>query len=367
MFGGCYANKKVVVTGHTGFKGSWLTAWLLQLGAKVVGISDTVPTQPANFDILGLKSKITHYEEDVRNIEQIREILLKEKPDFVFHLAAQAIVSESYADPIRTLSVNIMGTASVLNAMREFSHDCVGVFITSDKCYENKEWPWGYREDDQLGGKDIYSSSKASAENTFYSFFHSFFAKQDRIRIASARAGNVIGGGDWAKDRIVVDATKAWAKGEAVKIRSPRATRPWQHVLEPLSGYLQLGQRLSQSADQHGQSFNFGPRAEQNRTVAELLGDLSREWGFKSPDASYEAVGQQTFHEAGLLKLSCDKALFHLKWNPTLNYVQTVEFVSQWYFNYYKKPGFDMLGFTLGQIERFQSVAREQNQPWTQA
>lgn len=365
MFLNIYSGKKVLVTGHTGFKGSWLTCWLLELGANVVGISKDIPTQPSMFKELGLEKKIKHYFLDIRDKEKLIEVFHVEKPDFVFHLAAQAIVSTSYANPVETLETNVLGTAHVLEALRAFSHKCTAVMITSDKCYENVEWCWGYKETDHLGGKDIYSASKGAAELVFHSYQMSFFgSSKGPVRLASARAGNVIGGGDWAQDRIVADCVRSWSENKKVEIRSPSATRPWQHVLEPLSGYLALGEALSKEEKFHGESFNFGPRAEQNHTVVELLCDLSTYWDFKSPSECYIVTDNKPFNEAGLLKLNCDKALFFLKWQSTLNYPKTVKFVSEWYYNFYKAKKLNMYEFTLGQIREYEKYAKEESVQW---
>jgi len=351
MFGNIYKDKKVIITGNTGFKGSWLTTWLLELGANVVGISDCVPTNPSMFEELNLRDKIKYYEMDIRNFEQLKEVFVLEKPDFVFHLAAQAIVSTSYSNPLETIQVNAMGTAHVLESLRALTNKCVAIMITSDKCYENVEWCWGYKETDALGGKDIYSASKAAAEVIIHAYQKSFFADEcGNVKIAVARAGNVIGGGDWAKDRIVVDCVKSWSKGEVVEIRSPDATRPWQHVLEPLSGYLALGQDISSNNSLHGEAFNFGPRSEQNRTVLELLEDLSKFWHFDNANEAYSVIENRPFNEAGLLKLNCDKALFSMKWQATMNYKSTVSFVSKWYYSFYKEKQ-NMFDLTNDQIK----------------
>jgi CDP-glucose 4,6-dehydratase len=261
MFSSIYKNKKVLVTGHTGFKGSWLTTWLLKLKANVIGISKDIPTHPSMFEELNLEEKIKHYQEDIRNLSKMSEIILDEKPDFLFHLAAQSLVSVSYDDPIETISSNLLGTANILEALKISNHKCTSIIITSDKAYENVEQIWGYKEDDKMGGRDIYSGSKGAAELIIKSYYHSFFKnKESNITLAIGRAGNVIGGGDWAKDRIVVDCMKSWSDNKSVEIRSPKATRPWQHALEPLSGYLNLGQVLCEDGGLHGESFNFGPR-----------------------------------------------------------------------------------------------------------
>ncbi len=366
MFTDIYRNKKIVVTGHTGFKGTWLCTWLINLGAKVVGVSRDIPTNPSMFTELGMENRIVHYFADIRDFNKVEKIIQKEQPDFVFHLAAQAIVSVSYTDPVDTISTNVIGTMNILEALRGLDKKCCAILITSDKCYDNVEWVWGYRETDALGGKDVYSGSKGAAELVIKSYFHSFFSDEEsNILIGVCRAGNVIGGGDWAKDRIVVDCMRSWNKGEAVQIRSPDATRPWQHVLEPLSGYLTLGMELSVSGKQHGEAFNFGPRAEQNHTVLELLADLSRYWKFEGNSVAYKVVDNIPFHEAGLLKLNCDKALFHLGWEATLVYKDTIRFVSEWYYKFYREKH-DLFELTLNQIKEYESMAEKNNLVWAE-
>lgn len=327
-----YRGKKVLVTGHTGFKGSWLSTWLLELGAEVIGYSDNVPTTPAAFELIGLEKKISHNLGDITNTESLLDLIEKTEPNYLFHLAAQAIVSTSFEMPKKTFMDNTMGTVSVLEALRLARQKITAVMITSDKSYDNLEWPWGYRETDPLGGKDIYSGSKGAAELAIKSYFHSFF-KADRspVRLSVARAGNVIGGGDWAKDRIVADCIRAWAVGEQVEIRSPNATRPWQHVLEPLSGYLTLGARLHNDRTFSGQSYNFGPLGEQNATVIKLLTDLSEVWGRVEGRTPFMITDNVPFDESMLLKLNIDKALIDLNWLPSLSYTQCVEFTGSWY------------------------------------
>jgi CDP-glucose 4,6-dehydratase len=366
MFDDTYKDKKVLVTGHTGFKGSWLVTWLLKLKANVVGISKDIPTNPAMFKELGLQKKITHYQEDVRNLSKIIKIIETEKPDFIFHLAAQPIVSISYDDPVETISSNVMGTVNLLESLRTSNHKCVAIFVTSDKAYDNVEQVWGYKENDQMGGKDIYSGSKGAAELVIKSYFHSFFNKPEcNVRMAVGRAGNVIGGGDWATDRIVVDCMQAWSEKNIVEIRSPNATRPWQHVLEPLSGYLNLGQKLYQNNNLHGECFNFGPRAEQNHTVENLLVDLSKYWDFKNINDAYKVTGNTSFYEAELLKLNCDKALFYLKWQANLEYKDNVRFTSEWYYDFYQKQK-DMYIETLKQITEYELLAQNKRLKWTE-
>ena len=366
MFKNQYFGKRVLITGNTGFKGSWLTMWLNHLGADVYGISNDIPTRPAMFQELNLESKIKHYYLDIRNLEEVRAVITKIQPDYIFHLAAQAIVSTSYEDPVRTISTNVIGTMNILETLRFYKHPCVAVIITSDKCYDNVEWVYGYKETDALGGKDIYSGSKGAAELVFKSYFHSYFKASDsNIRLAVARAGNVIGGGDWAQDRLIPDSMRAWSEGSTVEIRSPEATRPWQHVMEPLSGYLSLGANLKINANQNGQSFNFGPSSEYNRTVCELLEDLSQSWDFKDASNAYNVTDNIKFHEAGLLKLNCDKALFFLKWKSTLNYQQTVKITGDWYYKYYSSSN-GMYEYTLDQIKKYQEFACAKGVEWVE-
>lgn len=366
MFANIYKNKKILITGHTGFKGTWLTTWLLKLGANVIGISKDIPTHPAMFEVLQLEDKIRHYQQDIRDLSAITAIITDTKPDFLFHLAAQPIVSTSYTNPIETISSNVMGTANILEALKTSNHPCTAIIITSDKAYDNVEQVWGYKEDDKMGGKDIYSGSKGAAELIIKSYYHSFF-KSDKcnVKLAIGRAGNVIGGGDWAQDRIVVDCMTAWSKGEKVEIRSPNATRPWQHVLEPLSGYLHLGAKLYQNNALAGEAFNFGPRAEQNHTVKQLLEDLSLYWNFKQTNEAFSVTDNIPFHEAGLLKLNCDKALFHLKWQATMQYAQTIKFTSEWYYDFYHNIS-DIYKKTIDQISKYEALAKESNQSWTE-
>ena len=366
MYKNIYKDKKVLVTGHTGFKGVWLTSWLLKLGANVVGVSKDIPTNPSMFEELALSDKITDYRDDIRDLKKIKEIIDIERPDILFHLAAQPIVSVSYTDPIETISSNVMGTANVLEALKALNFSCTAVIITSDKAYDNIEQVWGYKEDDKMGGKDIYSGSKGAAELIIKSYFHSYFkSNTSNIKLAIGRAGNVIGGGDWAKDRIVVDCMLAWSKGQKVEIRSPKATRPWQHVLEPLSGYLDLGANLYENDNLHGEAFNFGPRAEQNHTVKQLLEDLSKYWNFKNVEEAFTVTDNIPFHEAGLLKLNCDKALFHLKWQANLEYKDTIRYTSEWYYDFYKKEN-SIYNKTIDQIEEYEQMAKNKSLKWSE-
>ena len=332
-----YRNKNVLVTGHTGFKGSWLIAWLKQMGASVTGIALDPPSIPSHYDASKLAEGIQDKRIDIRNVGAVERVVVEAKPDFLFHLAAQPIVGASYDDPIETWSTNVMGTINVLEALRKIQHDCSAVIITSDKCYDNVEWEWGYRENDALGGPDPYSASKGAAELAIRSYVKSYFSGEDNlVRIASARAGNVIGGGDWAANRIVPDCVESWSKNEIVELRNPHSTRPWQHVLEPLGGYLQLGALLSQNHHLHGEAFNFGPQAQQNHSVLELVKQMSRRWS-EVRWAECEPQPSQ-FYESGLLKLNCDKALHFLNWHAVLNFEETVALTADWYRSFYADP-----------------------------
>jgi len=365
IFGDVYRNKKVLVTGNTGFKGSWLCTWLISLGADVYGISNEIPSSPSMFEELRLEDKMKYFVADVRDLESIKKIINEVEPHFVFHLAAQAIVSLSYTDPIDTISTNVMGTANVLEVLRTYCKPCTAIIITSDKCYDNVEWIYGYKETDALGGKDIYSGSKGAAELIFKSYYHSFFKKEGGlVQVASARAGNVIGGGDWALDRIIPDCMRSWSEGKVVEIRSPKATRPWQHVLEPLSGYLQLGENLYKDHSLNGESFNFGPKPEYNHTVQEILEDMSLRWHFENSKDAYQITGDIKFYEAGLLKLNCDKALFHFQWKAALDYPNLLAFTSDWYYEFYKNK-LDMFAYTKSQIESYENLATLGNIGWT--
>lgn len=364
-FSNLYRDKAVLVTGHTGFKGSWLSAWLLELGARVTGVANEVPTEPAHFSCAGLGERITDLRLDIRDRQALREAVDQVQPDFVFHLAAQSLVRRSYREPIETLAVNLMGSAHLLDALRRLNKPCTVVMITSDKCYDNVEWAWGYRETDRLGGKDPYSASKAAAELAIRTFVSSYFSAVDcPIRVAAARAGNVIGGGDWAEDRLVPDCIRAWAEKRPVEIRSPQATRPWQHVLEPLSGYLALAGNLAVRRALNGEPFNFGPPSEQSPSVLALIEAMQQHW----PGAAHviNANAQPDDRtEAGLLKLNCDKALAVLQWRTTLDFAETVRLTVDWYRRFYQCSGEPMLDVTLGQIRDYVATARQRDLAWT--
>jgi CDP-glucose 4,6-dehydratase len=337
MLAHLYQGKRVFVTGHTGFKGSWLCEWLLQLGAEVTGYSLRPPTDPALFDQLELESRLRHFTGDIRDAGALQSALAQARPDFVFHLAAQPLVTESYVKPTETFDTNVMGTVHLLDALRLIEHPCAAVLITTDKCYENREWVHGYREEDPLGGYDPYSASKAAAELVISSYRRSFFQKH-AVKIASARAGNVIGGGDWAVNRIVPDCVRALQRDQPIVVRNRKATRPWQHVLEPLSGYLWLASRLaasSQSDTQFCSAFNFGPGHDANRTVADLVQEVLKHWPGRWEDRS----DPQAVHEARLLQLSTDKAYALLEWTPVWTFADAVRETVEWYRETCQKPG----------------------------
>jgi CDP-glucose 4,6-dehydratase len=323
-----WKDKKVSVTGHTGFKGAWLSFWLIHLGAKVRGISLSPNTSPSLFEQLNLVNHLDHQIGDVRDGELMHQLIKDWQPDVVFHLAAQPLVRRSYVEPVETWNVNVLGTIHVLEALKGLANPCAAVFITTDKCYENREWFYGYRENDALGGHDPYSSSKAAAELAIASWRSSFFSQSDMpISIASVRAGNVIGGGDWAEDRIVPDAMRYLGRGETIPVRNPSATRPWQHVLEPLGGYLLLAQCLYKDKQKFSTSFNFGPGLGSNRTVRELVECILQHWSGSWSDYN----NPNAVHEAQLLHLVTDKAFHLLKWQPVWGFERTIKETVLWY------------------------------------
>lgn len=359
-----FSGKKVLITGHTGFKGSWLTAWLKDLNANIVGISLDPSTKPSHFVSANLGDGIIDCRFDIRNKCIVEEVILDTKPDFVFHLAAQALVRQSYENPVDTWEINVLGTLNVLEALRKLENSCAAVIITSDKCYENVEWVWGYKETDALGGSDPYSASKGAAELVIRSYVRSFFPKSNsKIRIASARAGNVIGGGDWSEDRIVPDCVRAWSNDKIVELRNPFATRPWQHVLDPLSGYLLLAAELKQRDIFHGEAFNFGPAAFANHSVIDLVRQMSLHWDkVRWLEISDKNKGPR---ECGLLKLNCDKSMHYLNWQPSLNFEKTVKITSEWYHKFYSAPE-AISDFTLHQIHEYIKSANLNGLAWTQ-
>lgn len=364
MFKNIYKNKNVLVTGHTGFKGSWLTIWLSQLGANVIGYSNEIPTNPSHFSALKLDQKMNHNIGDIRDFDNLKDVFDLYKPEIVFHLAAQPLVRKSYKEPLQTIEVNTMGVVNVLEIARVSDYVKSIVIVTSDKCYDNVEWIWGYRENDKLGGEDPYSASKGCAELVAKTYMRSFF-NEGNTYVATARAGNVIGGGDWADDRIVPDSVLAWSQNKTVKIRSPYATRPWQHVLEPLSGYLQLGSELFLRNNKvKNQSFNLGPEADVNKTVSQLLTEMKKSWELVNWEV--DLPKDKKMKEAGLLKLSCDKANNYLDWYTTLDFEKTIEFTVLWYKQYYSsKRKKSISDLTIGQINEYCNLAKLKELKWT--
>ncbi|MCX5778235.1 MAG: CDP-glucose 4,6-dehydratase [Elusimicrobia bacterium] len=323
-----YANKKVLITGHTGFKGSWLVSWLNSMGAQVTGFALPPLQKDDHFNLLQLDKRISHVIGDIRDYDAIKKVFASFQPDIVFHLAAQALVRRSYNEPKLTFDTNIGGAVNVLEAIRMTPSVRSAVYITSDKCYSNREWVWGYRENDILGGEDPYSASKAAAEVVFHAYTASYFSARRDMGIASARAGNVIGGGDWSADRVVPDTIRSLRDNKQVILRNPDSTRPWQHVLEPLSGYLLLAYKLFANPKEYSNSYNFGPRVESIKTVKELAGKIVRTWG--TGEIIIEPQPNAP-HECGLLHLNCDKAHQELGWNPRWGFEKGVEKTVEWY------------------------------------
>ncbi len=343
-----WRNRNVFLTGHTGFKGGWLSLWLQQLEAKVTGYALEPSTSPALYNLADVGKSMTSCFGDIRNFDLLKQSMWDAKPEVVIHFAAQPLVRPSYKDPIDTFSANIMGTVHLLEAARLTPSVKAVLNITSDKCYENQEWSWGYRENDRMGGHDPYSCSKGCAELVASSYRKSFF-QEKQIGLASARAGNVIGGGDWSADRIVPDAVQAFAAEKKLVLRNPMATRPWQHVLEPLAGYLLLSQCLYQHPQQFSQGWNFGPHQEDACQVSTLVEMIAEQWG---QGAGWEQDKETHPHEAGYLKLDCSKATAELKWKPLWRLDRAVAETIDWYQNAFSAK--DMCAYTLQQIATYQ-------------
>ena len=328
-----FYGKKILVTGHTGFKGSWLSFWIYLLGGKVMGVSNTITTKPSHYKCLNLKKKINEKIFDIRDLNKLKKVVMEFKPDYVFHLAAQSIVSKSYDSPVNTWTTNSIGTINLLESLRYIKNKCSVIIITSDKSYKNLELKRGYRENDLLGGQDPYSASKASAELAINSYYKSFLCKKKNISLAVARAGNVIGGGDWTKDRLIPDCAKSWSKKRSVNIRNPKSTRPWQHVLEALSGYMMLAIKIKQDSSLNGQAFNFGPNQLNNYSVVGVLQESKKSWD------SVKWIIKKTnkFYESNLLKLNSTKAKKKIGWKSILNFKSNIGLTINWYKNFYKK------------------------------
>ena len=350
-----FNKKKVLVTGHTGFKGSWMCQWLVELGADVYGYALAPDTEPNIFNVLGLEKQMHSKIADMRDADAISSYIAEIKPDFIFHMAAQPLVRRSYQEPKYTYEVNVMGTLNLLEAVRMLNLQTVVVNVTTDKCYENKEWDYGYRESDPLGGYDPYSSSKACSELVTSSYRNSFFNPQDygkshNVALASGRAGNVIGGGDWSDDRLVPDCIKAFSEDKEVEIRNPHATRPWQHVLEPVRGYLQLGALLAKDPQRYAEAWNFGPNEDAAINVGTLLEIITKNWQGKIKNVS----NANEPHEASFLKLDLSKTRNQLKYQPLLSIDMAVGYTIDWYKAYYGGSE-DMQAFTKKQIETYAS------------
>jgi CDP-glucose 4,6-dehydratase len=323
-----WKGKKVFLTGHTGFKGSWLSLWLQNMGALVKGYSLDDYSEPTLFKQANVADEMESEIGDIRNLEQLIESMVSFSPNILIHMAAQPLVRLSYQEPVDTYTTNVIGTVNVLEAARKCSDLKAIVSVTTDKCYENKEWEWGYRENEPMGGHDPYSSSKGCAELVTSAYRRSFFSSEETASLASARAGNVIGGGDWAEDRLIPDILRAFEKSEPVLIRNPLSTRPWQHVLEPLSGYLVLAQELFLNGDNFAEGWNFGPKDEDCKPVSWILDQMVTYWG---NNASWSLDKNNNPHEAGFLKLDCSKASNRLKWNPKWHLQLTLKSIVDWH------------------------------------
>lgn len=360
LFGGIYKNKTILVTGHTGFKGSWLAYWLKEMGAKVIGYSLEAPSEPNHISLLNLN--ITSIIGDIRDLDKLNQAFATYKPDAVFHLAAQPLVRLSYENPIETYETNVIGTLKVFEACRTNGVKAI-VNITSDKAYENREWVWGYRENDPMGGYDPYSSSKGCADILASSYRSSYFnlseyKKSHNTLLASCRAGNVIGGGDWAKDRLMTDIMLSVSQGKKVNIRNPNATRPWQHVLEPLSGYLAIGQKLLEENAEFGEAWNFGPSDEGSISVEEVVNHVKKYWD----KIDYELTRDpHQLHEANLLKLDCSKAHISLQWKDVWESETTFEKTVLWYKNFYENGTIS----TAKDLSDYIADAKAKNLLWT--
>ena len=360
FYGNTFKKKTIIVTGHTGFKGSWLSLWLQILGAKVIGLSIDIPTKPSHFNAIKLKNKIKHHKIDIRNLKLLKKIINKYQPDFLFHLAAQSLVKKSYSDPVYTLETNTIGTLNVLESLRSIKKKCIAVLITSDKSYKNLEVKRGYIENDILGGSDPYSASKASAEITIQSYISSFFPlKKTKVLIAVGRAGNVVGGGDWSENRLIPDCVKSWSKNRRVLIRNPKSTRPWQHVLEAISGYMLLAKKMKKKRNIHGEVFNFGPNNSNNYNVIFLVKEMKKYW----EKVSWKLINKKKnkkFYESNLLKLNSNKAKKVLKWKCILSFKETIIMIAEWYKNFYvkKNKGYEI---SYNQIKKYEKILNKRS------
>jgi len=350
-----WQGKRVLLTGHTGFKGSWLSLWLTSMGAKVTGYALAPPTKPSLFEVARVDKCMTSVIGDIRDLECLKAVFEEHQPEIVIHMAAQPLVRYSYIEPVETYSTNVMGTVNLLEAVRGCGTVKAVVNVTSDKCYENREWEWGYREDEAMGGFDPYSNSKGCAELVTAAYRSSYFPPEKYhehgVAIASGRAGNVIGGGDWASDRLIPDMLRAISQGQPVKVRNPHSIRPWQHVLEPLSGYLVLAKRLYESGQDYAQGWNFGPSDEDAKAVDWILDTLTNTWG---EGASWVLDGGDHPHEAHYLKLDCSKARLRLQWQPRWNLSEAIHRICDWHKAH--QSGMDMQEVCLEQIRDYEAA-----------
>ena len=344
-----YKNKKVLIIGNTGFKGSWLSLWLYYLKAQVLGLSINYTTEPSNFKILNLNKKIKFKKTDIRNFKNLKKQIKQFKPDLIFHFAAEAIVKNSFQNPKKTWQTNTMGTVNILESIKDTKKKITAIIVTSDKVYKNLETTRGYKETDVLGGQDPYGASKAAADIATQSYFYSFLKDNKNIRLCIARAGNVIGGGDWSEGRIIPDCIKSWSKKKIVKIRNPNSTRPWQHVLDVLNGYLILAARLSKKKTLNGEAFNFGPKIEKKTRVIDIVKQMQRSWS----KAKWKIIENKTFSENKLLYLDSKKAKKKLKWSCKFNFKKSINFTIDWYKEFYQNKK-NIYEFSLNQIKRFE-------------
>lgn len=353
-----FKGKRVIITGHTGFKGSWLTIWLIHLGAKIIGISKDVPTKPSNFVLSQIKKKINHNIFDIKNKTKLQKLIIRHKPDYIFHLAAQSLVKKSYANPLFTFETNSFGTLNLLEVLKNYNSKkiCSVVIITSDKSYKNLELTRGYKEDDVLGGIDPYSASKACAEIMIQSYFKSFLNKKKNLRISVGRAGNVIGGGDWSKNRLIPDCIRSIQNKKKLSIRFPNSTRPWQHVLEAIYGYMLLAVKQKKQKKINGQVFNFGPNNRSSITVIQIIKEIKSKW----KDLDWKIVKiKKGMHESKLLKLNSTKAFKIIKWKCYLNSNQTIDMVINWYKYFLNKRETDMYKYSINQIKKFEKILQK--------
>ncbi|MEO7860817.1 MAG: CDP-glucose 4,6-dehydratase [Nitrospirales bacterium] len=366
LFGGVYHGKTVLITGHTGFKGAWLALWLHLLGARVIGYALPPITEPSLFRLANLQEGLTHVAGDIRDADKVREVWKQYQPQIVFHLAAQSLVRYSYKQPLETYATNVLGTVNVLEATRLTPSVRACVNVTSDKCYENREWPYAYRENDAMGGFDPYSSSKGCAELITAAYRNSFFLNGDThpVRLASARAGNVIGGGDWAEDRLIPDAVRALTGGQAVVVRNPHAIRPWQYVLEPLAGYLWLGACLWSKPSGFDEAWNFGPHCTSNLPVSQIVNQVVTIWG-KGTWTHTSGAPHGEPHEARTLSLDITKAKIRLGWEPVFSVDQAIAETVNWYREQYSSPELDVRTFSSECIARYVQAAMRNDAVWT--